>query len=633
MRTRILRGLCCVTLSAMIFLNGCGKVSETPNTSHPELTIAVQEQIPTAFVGKPYKLASLITEEEGIAYEYSASYIDPKSGETKKLNIRSGAITPKAEADISVTVTATCEGVSVSREVLIPIQVSADAVDQFLAAAKFENVTVAITKDSKYLHNELSTSALEITFSDPGANLMDLSHYALHSYYSARQWCNAAVTFHVFNPMEQDVCFKLESYNPETGITLLWDTPENTQLQIAKAGQWTTVAFSLYDMGITQPLINIPEQNTEAILKVLAQYDGSGTAKIYVDGVDVVPAESVEGLSTSYVHSPVPHGDWSDLLNSCKAYTDDPIAQLTKSTNGNGSKDAIRFGADQMAGYPVYYLDFPKATDISGFDYLKFDVLSENCYPYVTASVRYLDEAGEVKSLGASFDFPRDQWRTLYLNLHSLQDANLTQVVGISFTIHLDSKFQSNYFNCLYFDNISLYSYPENSPAMAPAITEDSDILSAPVYVTGLKPNSMGICKVATDETGTKKSNSTVLFWANTPVGYPTANFVFEDEQDWSDYSVLTFETHQVNAHYWMQFTIVYLDENDCQQTLVWHHDTVFNHWLTTNAPLNWFHSESGESATEEQLKRVVGFRICVDFKNNLTDELGYIFFDNFELT
>ena len=79
----------------------------------------------------------------------------------------------------------------------------------------------------------------------------------------------------------------------------------------------------------------------------------------------------------------------------------------------------------------------------------------------------------------------------------------------------------------------------------------------------------MGICKVATDETGTKKSNSTVLFWANTPVGYPTANFVFEDEQDWSDYSVLTFETHQINAHYWMQFTIVYLDENDCQRVIM----------------------------------------------------------------
>ena len=168
---------------------------------------------------------------------------------------------------------------------------------------------------------------------------------------------------------------------------------------------------------------------------------------------------------------------------------------------------------------------------------------------------------------------------------------------------------------------------------MAPTLIEDNDILSAPLFVINNKTNTSGVCKVSADETGLSKSNSMLLFWANNVSGYPTATFLYDTEQDWSDYNLLTFETHQVNAHYWMHFEILYLDENDRQHTLSMYHDTIFNHWLTNNAPFEWFETEDGQSAKEEHLKRVVGFRITVDFANNLTDEVGYIFFDNFELS
>ena len=101
MRTRILVGLCCVALSVSMFLNGCAEVAKAPTSS--DLVISLQEQIPTASVGKSYDLTRLIVDEEGVTYDYSASYIDPDSGETKKLNVKKGTITPKAEADISAT--------------------------------------------------------------------------------------------------------------------------------------------------------------------------------------------------------------------------------------------------------------------------------------------------------------------------------------------------------------------------------------------------------------------------------------------------------------------------------------------------------------------------------------------------
>ncbi len=629
----------CVLLLLMALLCACGKES----TAEPQpnaFAIAVKEQIPQGVVGEAYKLSSVVTEEKGIEYTYTAGYTDPATGETVELKVKNKKITPKAEADITVTVTAT-KGEETSRVTfVIPVPSKADIMDQLLASNGEADVTKTITKDTKYLRAEGSISALEITFTNPsqedeGAVIADLSHYALQAYYSAQVWRNAAVSFWVYSPMEQDVSFKLGSVNPYNQTTLLWDSPENTQVCIAKAGQWTQVVFSLYDMGITKPLVRAMTYENEDSLTLLARYEGSDSCTLYIDGLDIVHAESIEGLTTGYKEIAAPAGNFSDLLKTCKVYTRETDAKLTESTNGNGSKDAWCFNPERQIGYPMLHVDFSQATDIRGFDYLKFDVFAENAHPWVSVAIRYLDENGQEQKTGTSYDFYREQWKTIFVNLSYLPDADLSQVVGFDLAVYTDKGYVDGKPISMYFDNMELYEYPGDEPQMMPAMLEDNDIISGVFYTENTKPNTSGVCKVAVDETGEQISNSTLLFWANNACGYPnvTATFPYEQPKDWSDYDLLSLDAHQYHGHYLMIMDILYLDENGKQKTLSWRHDTVFTHWQTVNAPLEWFQTEDGESAKPEHLKRVVGFRISVDLAANVTAEVAHIYFDNMVLS
>lgn len=629
---RILCTICCIFLICGMF-SGCGeRVSSTP--TEPAVPIEIKDNIPVAVQGTAYDLTKLITEEKGVEYTFAASYTDPKTGALTELKVRKGRITPEAEADILVTVTAMCGEKVSSQDFIVPVKITADIIDKLLVAQSAQDVSISLCKDTNYIYGQTSISSIKAEFSK-NAELLTLSNYALQAYYTAQVWRNAAVRFWVYNPMERDMELKLSAYDSDANLELLWDSPENTQLQIAKAGQWTEIAFSLYDLGIVTPIFDSVEYPEEKYLKVLASCTGEGASTLYIDGLDIFHAVDIEGMSTGYTKQEVPAGDFTDLLSSCKIYSDDAVAQLTRSSKGNGSSDAYCFGAEQKCGHPMFNVDFPELTDISGFDYLKFDVFAENSYPWVSVAVRYLDENNTVQKRGVSYDFKRDQWQTIYLNLDYIKEADLTRVIGISFSLHMESKFVESSYNCVYFDNLSLYVYEEDEPAMSPATTEDDDIISVPFYTTNTKLNTNGVCKVATDETGLTKSESTLLFWTNNSSGYPHVNatFMYEQPQDWSQYSVLSFDTHQVNAHYWMGFDILYLDENGKQKMLTLYHDTVLTNWLTNNAPLSWFKTADGDSAKPELLERVVGFRISANLTDNITDEVGYVFFDNFYLS
>ncbi len=646
-KNRLIALICVLSILCSVVFTGCGSqnggtVSNSESeATEPAVPIKVKEAIPAAYVDEAYDLTSLITEEEDVEYTFTASYVDPQSGETKELTVKRGKITPKVESDIQVSVKAVKGADSATVSFVVPIHISADAVDKLLcsdgaAGAADAGVVKTVVKDSAFLFNEASASSLEVIFSNPaasndGTNILTLSHYSMLAYYSAQVWKNAAVVFQVYNPSAQDVEFKLSSYNPANYKTLLWDSADNTQVQVAKAGQWSQIVFSLYDMDIKQPLFTAMDGMRDDVLKVLARYAGTGECKIYVDCLDIVNADTVDGLQTGYVEAAVPNGDFSDLLSSCKVYTNEVTAKLSKSTNGNGTNTAYRFGADQKVGYPTFHLDFDKEIDISGFDYLKFDVYAEKCYPWVSVAIRYIDENGEVQKHGTSYDFYREQWRTIYLNLDYLTDADLTRVVGINFSVHVDNHFVDNAFNCVYFDNVSLYDYPLDQPQLEHATIEDSDLISGPMYAANIKPNTSGVCKVATDETGEARSNSTLLFWTNNACGYPNvyATFMFDQEQDWSGENVFSVDTHQYNAHYWMGFTLITLDEEGNEKTYFWRHDTVLTHWMTNSAPFSWFKDEDGNSAKAEDLTRVIGLKISVDLAVNVTDEVGYIFFDN----
>lgn len=633
MKNRLILLICCTSILLSLVLTGCNNHSNPTTPTEPTVSIVLKESIPNAAVGISYDLSTIVKAEDGVKYTYSATYIDPETKQNKELTVVRGKFTPKVEADISVTVTATRGEEISSIQLIVPINISVDIMDTLLVSDGISHgLTKVLTKESSYLHGDSSTSSVAVTFASGNHELFNLSHYALQAYYSAQVWRNAAVSFWVYNPMEQDVAFKLVSHNPETGTTLLWESDENTQIQVAKANTWTNIVFSLYDMGITHPLFDSPAYIKDDALKICAQYSGAENCTLYIDELDIIHADSKDGLTTNYKKPPIPSGNYSDLLSSCRVYTEDSIAQLSKSPNGNKTTTAYRFGSSQQAGYPTFYLDFPQVTDISGFDYLKFDVFGENCYPYLAASIRYLDENGNIKNSGAYYDYYRNQWQTIYLNLDYLKDVDLTKVVGISFSVHMDRNFVAGQFNCVYFDNIALYEYPFDEPQMAPATAEDYDIISGPFYTTGTKQNTNGVCKVSSDEVGNSRSNSALLFWTNNACGYPNvdATFMFETEQDWSNYNILSFDTHQSCGHYWLQFNILYLDDNGKQQSAYWRYDTINTTWQTNHASLDWFKLEDGTPIKPENLNRVVGFQVAANMAINVTGEVAQIYFDNF---
>ena len=620
--------ICWLLIVASLIFSGCE--AKEPSQSPSSISIHVASHIPPAAVSSAYDLTTLVTEEEGISYEYTAHYTDPDSGEQKELNVRKGKIIPKAESDISVTVTAMKGEESSTVTFVVPIKISADIMDQLLATQNTEDVTIAVTKEAAYIHSENSSSALSVIF--PGENisaLINLSDYALQPYYTAQVWRNAAVSFWVYNPMSKDVSFKLAAHNPKNNVSMLWDSAENTQVQTAKAGAWTHIFFSLYDMGITEPLFDAVTYEKEDSLQVLAYYDASESCTVYVDKVDIVHAETIENLKTSFNRSPAPSGNFSDLLSICKVYTTDSVAQLEMVSQG-----VYRFGCNQPIGYPTFFVDFPQTTDISGFDYLKFDIFGENCYPYLSVSVRYLDEFGNIQQKGTFYDYYRNQWQTIYLNLDYL-GVDLSRAVGISFAVHMDKNFVAGQYNNVSFDNVALYCYPDAEPQIPPAVLEDNDIISGTFYTTGTKPNVNGVCKVSADETGLSKSNSALLFWTNNACGYPNvdATFLFDHPQDWSNKNILSFDTHQHKGHYWLQFDILYLDENGNQQWAYWRYDTIMTNWQTNHASLDWFKTESGEQIKPQALNQVIGFKIAANMAINVTGEVAHIYFDNFVLS
>lgn len=612
MKKRVISFLCYLSAFCLL-LSACGDKPPAAKTS--SVPIAITEQIPHAIVGEAYDLSLLITEEDGVTYEFTAGYTDPGSGEYKQLNVRRGKITPKVEADITVHITATKGPDSASAELVVPIQISADTMDMRLSEQTLEGTTATVTKEN--IHEGNSCSAVEITFNGTSA-IMDLTDHRLQPYYSAQVWHNAAVSFWVYTPANQDVTFQLVSHKSES-----------PKVQAA-AGQWTQVVFSLYDMGITEPMYDSPLYATEGSLQVVASSAGNDACTISIDQLDIVHADTIEGLSTGYSKPSVPSGNYSDLLASCKVYTEDPVARLEKL-----SASSYRFGSNQATGYPTYFIDFAQTTDISGFDYLKFDVLAENAYPHLTVSVHYLDDEGSVKHKGTSYDYYANQWQTIYVNLDYLHGVDLTKAVGISIAVHMDTNFVTGQFNSISFRNMSLYVYPGDEPQLPPAIIEDNDLISGSFYTTSTKPNTNGVCKVSADETGTSKSNSMLLFWTNNACGYPVvdATFMFDNPQDWTDKSVLSFDTHQDHGHYWLQLTILYLDENGKEKSAVWYFDTLITTWKTNHASFEWFKAEDGSTLKPEMLDRVVGIRVAPNMAINVTAEVAQIYFDNFVLS
>ncbi len=642
-KTKLIAVLCVLAVLLSVF-SGCGdSQGKVPENAKK---VQVLNKIAAAEVGEKYNLSKIIIEQKNVEYSASASYVDPASGKTVALDVTELSFVPEAAADILVKIFGKSDTDTYYTEVTVPMgeikQVEentlSDIMDSLLATdgaagQAAEGVVKTVISDNQYIKGENSTSSLMVKFQNPtksseGAQLLTLSHYSLMAYYSARVWDNAAVTFWVYNPMEQDVQLKLTSYNEYNERTLLWDSEQNTQVQLAKAGEWTYVSFSLYKMGIDNVLFTDDSGIHKSRLTVDARCEGTEECTVYIDGLDVVLADTVEGLETGYEPPPLPEGDFSDLFATCQVVTSNEEASLSISDKGNGSEDSVCFGASEPLGSPSFRVNFPQETDISGFDYLKFDMYAEKCYPWASVSVIYIDENGEEQRSGKGFDTYREQWRTLYMNLDYVKDADLTRVVGFGFSINVSTNMVEDAFNCVYFDNLSLFTYPNAQPELPAPLVEDYDLISGPMCPANTIPGINGVCKVAEDEEGTQKSNSQLLFWTNTASGYPnvTTTFMFDEEQDWSKSQIFSFDSHMYGAHYLLMFTLITLDENDNIQYLKMRTDTVLTHWMTNSMPMNWFTAEDG---SEADFSRVIGMTIGVDLAVNVTREIGHIFLDN----
>ena len=86
MKRKILAILLIFSLLLTGLLSGCGdsNVEETVPTE-PAVPIEVKTSIPAAYVGTAYKISDLVNEEKDVEYKYTATYVDPATGETEEL--------------------------------------------------------------------------------------------------------------------------------------------------------------------------------------------------------------------------------------------------------------------------------------------------------------------------------------------------------------------------------------------------------------------------------------------------------------------------------------------------------------------------------------------------------------------
>lgn len=579
-----------------IFAIGCQKEEQLQEP----LTLALAANVEPAQMGKNYDLRDLYTEEEGVQYSFKVSYFDPISDAqtdipvTEKLKFKQ-----EYPADVNVQITAIRGGETVTKEVTVPVAFDADIVDCLLvtggkAGYADPGVSKVLCFDNTYLKQETSETSLAVTFTsgaDEGVTVLDLCHYSLTPYYSARIWNDAVVTFWVYNPMPNDIEFRLKVKDANAKINISWDSAANTQVQFAKAGEWTQVFFSLKQYGVDGILYMDEDLTRDDILELQAQYQGTEACTMYIDGVDVVPAYQLAG-SLSDIEIPA---EPIDLLEKCKltvsSLGSNGSYQTTK-TATNGSEDAFRIAASAQAGYPMIKLKFPSVTDISHYDFLRFDVKATNASPWTGVYLKYLDKSGKEQSATYYADFKTGSWRSINIPLNMFTDADLTRVTAIHLCVNFSDGFREGAENEILFDNVYLTTLEASVPTNQPAVMEDDDLISGPFQWSGtggVLEGRNGIIKVSEDGNGNSRSNSALVFWANTTSGYPRASFFFDSPQDWSDVTEMYIDTRMENAYGWVSIDLITYDEDGMIDYIQYTFDAINSAWNTHVIPIQWF--------------------------------------------
>ena len=615
-------------LLAVLVFAGCHQEPAQP------LTLTLFNSSAECEIGEKFDLSRLHFSEEGVSYSYSASYVDPATMLTVELPLsESNMIRQDFPADVHVVISA-FRGEEVATETVdITITYEADAVDRFLvsggkAGYSDPGVYKWLSFDPAFLRQEGGTTSVKVCMeqgADPeGKTVLDLCHYSLTPYYTARTWGDSVVAFWVYNPSEKPIEFRLNLLDANAKINIGWNSEANDQVQWAQPGQWTQLLFSLKKFGVTGILYMDEDLTRNDILEVQAKAAVEGPCEFYIDGADIIPAHM---LSDAYPGASTPPQPL-DMLAECKIH----VSSLGKhglyevtSKGTNKSEDTFRFWTSEKTGYPMLKLSFTRATDITEYDFLRLDVKAVSASPWLGVYLEYADASGKTQTSAYYADFKTDVWKSVNIPLSQFHGADLSKVKSIKFCVNFDDGFVPDKLNEVYLDNIFLTTLEASVPMNKPAIKEDDDLISGPFQwsgTSGIKEDRNGIIKVSEDGNGNCRSNSALMFWANTTSGYPRASFFFDKPQDWSKVTEMYVDTRMENAYGWVSIELITYDEDGMIQYIQYTFDAINSAWNTHVIPIQWF--------DRAELPLIYGIRLTCNLDGNfVSGTVSKVYVDN----
>lgn len=614
-------------LVAFVFA-GCHQEPAEP------LSLTLLSDTAVCEMGKKFDLTKLHIIEEDVNYSYSASYLDPATGQTVEIAIsESGKIQQDFPADVHIAISASRGEETVTETADIAVTYEADAVDRLLTSggkAGYADPGVCkwLSFDPAFFRQEGGTSSIKVSMEQgkepAGKTVLDLCHYSLTPYYTARIWNDALVTFWVYNPDEKPIEFRLNIFDANAKINIGWNSEANDQVQWAQPGQWTQLFFSLKKYGVDGILYMDEDLTRNDILEVQAKATEDRSCEFYVDGVDIIPAYKVSDL---FPEAELP-AQPLDMLAECKMH----ISSLGKhgsyevtSKGTNKSEDTFRFWTAEKTGYPMLKLSFTSATDITEYDFLRLDVKAVSASPWLGVYLEYADASGKTQTSAYYADFRTDVWKSVNIPLSQFQDADLTKVKSIKFCVNFDDGFVADKLNEVYLDNVFLTALEASVPMNTPAIQEDDDLISGPFQWSGtggIKEDRNGIIKVSEDGNGNCRSNSALMFWANTTSGYPRASFFFDEPQDWSRVTEMYVDTRMENAYGWVSIELITYDEAGMIQYIQYSFDAINSAWNTHVIPIQWF--------DRAELPLIYGIRLTCNLDGNfVSGTVSKVYIDN----
>ncbi len=281
-----------------------------------KLQVNTIKYMPYAYMGESFDLRDVLLMEEGVAYSATALYVDISTKTEYTLEVNDLCFTPEAIAETVVVITAKRGSETASKAIYIPTTLRAEPLDDLYKSSgelggSDPGISKSVNIDPLYLKGDNSTTSLHVSFNgtDPhpyGNLFMSLSSPDAQEYFTDKIWGNAIVTFWVYNPMDQDIQFQLRLVDEQAGLNLDWQTVPGPHQQIAKAGEWTQLFFSLRKMGTTHKLT--ASKFGKDMLSLKFRYDGYSTTDtysfdFYMDGVDVVDGSVYPDVDTKFVRS------------------------------------------------------------------------------------------------------------------------------------------------------------------------------------------------------------------------------------------------------------------------------------------------------------------------------------------